>query len=110
MAAQIIGYLTSEDAKAFAAYASECGVDGSALANLLIIRALRLNVSLAEVADERRTASSTQVKVTAHQKHDRLKSEFGDWSSAQGLTPSKAAARLFRTELKVRWLASCLSR
>lgn len=102
---QIVGYVTTNEAKAFARYAESLGVDVSALANLLLRREMhlgRLDEIPAPPTEER------TVKITAHLKGEALKTSFTEHASKYGLRAGPAATRLFRAELEERWLEACL--
>lgn len=103
---QIVGYVTTEEASAFAAYAESLSLDVSALANLLIRREVqlgRLDQLPAPPPDER------TVKITAHFKNPAFKTGFTTHASQHGLRAGPAATRLYRAELEERWLESCVA-
>lgn len=102
---QIVGYVTDEEARAFAAYAESLGIDVSALANLLIRREMKLGRlrQMQPPPTEERT-----VKITAHLKSEAVKANFTDHASRHGLRAGPGATRLFRAELEERWLEACL--
>lgn len=106
---QVLGYLSAADAAEFRAHAASGGLDASALANLLIVRELKL-ARLAELqkAFAADAALSDRTKIIAHQPDDRIKSAFTKHAKDAGLKPSPAAAVLFKAELKERWLSRCL--
>lgn len=102
---QIVGYVTADEAAAFATYAEAMGIDVSALANLLLRREIklgRLGGMSAPIVEHR------SVKITAHFKGDIAKARFTEHASQFSLRPGPAAARLFRAELEERWLERCL--
>ncbi len=103
---QIVGYVTTEEAQSFAAYAETLGVDASALANLLIRRELQLGrLGLLPTPPVEKRG----VKITAHFKDETVKSNFTDHASWHGLAAGPAATRLYRAELEEHWLQSCLA-
>lgn len=103
--AQIIGYLTEADRIRFQAYAQALGLDASALANLLIIRELRLArlSGLAQHFDQEAPIAS-RTKVTAHLPVAATKAAFAALAAKARMKPTRAAAVLFRAELEERWL------
>ncbi len=108
--AQIIGYLTEADRARFQAYAQALGLDVSALANLLIIRELKL-ARLSGLAGrfDQETPASSRTKVTAHLPVADTKAAFAALAARAGMKPTRAAAVLFRTELEERWLESSVA-
>lgn len=108
--AQIIGYLTPDQAAAFQEHAASGGIDASALANLLIVREL-LICRLADLKAriDADLPPGDRMKVTAHQSDNATKLAFGAHAASVGLKPSPAAAILFRAELEERWLTFCLT-
>lgn len=103
---QIVGYVTSHEAQAFAIYAESVGLDVSALANLLIRREMRLgrlNQMPVPPVEER------SVKITAHLKGEQIKTSFTVHAKRHGLRAGPAATRLYRAELEEHWLATCLA-
>lgn len=107
--AQITGYLTPVQAAAFQDLAASGGLDVSALANLLIVRELRVNRLRILKADfDADLGQGERMKITAHQRFDVTKEAFSAHAAATGLKPGPAAAILFRAELKERWLTFCL--
>lgn len=102
---QIIGYVTTDEAIAFAVYAEALGLDVSALANVLLRREMQLcrlrNLPAPEAVER-------TVKITAHIKSETFKASFADHARQHGLRAGPAATRLFQAELKEQWLASSL--
>lgn len=103
--AQIGGYLTPEEHAEFKRYAAAFQLKESSLANLLLVREMRLGrlgrlkeVYLPQVPMRSRG------RVTAHQPDGTTKEAFEAHARAEGLKPDQAAAVLFRAELTERWL------
>lgn len=102
---QILGYVTSEDRDRFEAYALAHGINVTALANLLIARELRARrlTKLQDAFDATRPLASRS-KIVAHTPDAATKAAFTARAHEAGMKPSRAAAVLFRAELKERWL------
>jgi hypothetical protein len=103
---QIVGYVTSDEANAFAAYAESLSLDVSALANLLIRREVQIG-RLAHLPVP--PPGDRAVKITAHFKTAAVKTGFTDHAQRHGLRAGPAATRLYRAELDERWLEGCLA-
>jgi len=103
--AQILGYLSLEECDAFQAYAGELRLDRSALANLLIVRELRVRrLPGLKAKFDRDLPADRKTKITAHQGDPSTKDAFIAHSADCGMKPTRAAAILFRAELSERWL------
>ena len=110
MSLQITAYLPSDDAEAFLRYSNSLGIDKSSLANLLVVRELRLNRlgSLSRFRHSQPSASC--IKVTAHLTDPAIKDEFTASATRHELRPGAAAAMIFLAELEERWLERSLNR
>lgn len=109
--AQILGYLALDEADDFQRYAAELRLDRTALANLLIVRELRIGrLAKLKISYDRDLAGLEKTKIVAHQGDPATKAAFKVHSSALGLKPSRAAAILFRAELAERWLEASMDR
>jgi hypothetical protein len=107
--AQILGYLTNDEAIAFQHYVTELRLDASALANLLIVRELRrARLARLIITYDAELAGQDKKKIVAHQSDDDTKTAFANHAMQYGLKPSRAAAILFRAELHEKWLASTM--
>lgn len=109
--AQIIGYLTIEEAALFEEYAATFFMAVAPLATLLVAREMQLK----RLSDLRPSylidlRGLPQKKVVAHQSGSALKYAFKDHVRALGLRPGQAAATLFRAELSERWLSTAVQR
>lgn len=107
--AQILGYLTLDEADDFERYAAGLRLDRTALANLLIVRELRIG-RLAELMGryDRDLAGTEKSKIVAHQADPATKAAFKAHAAVFKLKPSRAAAILFRTELAQHWLEASM--
>ena len=106
MPTQQQGYLTAAERTEFAAYAKEHGLHATALGRLLIIRELklrRLTRLLSRFGDQ---PVAGRRKLTVHITDPVLKSAFGNLARKAGVSPSAAAAAVFRAELTERWLSA----
>lgn len=102
---QIGGYLTPLEHTNFKAYAQEFGLSESALANLLLVRELRLRrIHYLKGKYPAGAPSDSRQRVTAHQSNAALKIAFEVHSVEEGLKPDQATSILYRTELDERWL------
>ena len=98
--AQITTRLSPGKRRLFERYAQSLGLNGSALARLLIIRALR-----ASAKPRQRAKRSKEGKLTAHFSDDpRIVKKFTDFASARNMTNDEVIKRLAERELKRRWL------
>jgi hypothetical protein len=105
---QILGYLLPEECEEFNAYAGSMNLNSSAVANLLIVRELRLR-RLPELEHYQRDHPRAEcAKIVGHQSNDRAKRAFTAHAESCGLKPTAAAERLFRAELKEHWLEHCI--
>lgn len=109
MTVQITAYLPSDDAETFLSYSNSVGIDKSSLANLLIVRELRLDRlgSLSRFRHGQPSASC--IKVTAHLSDSAIKDAFTASAARHKLRPGTAASIIFRAELEERWLEQSLS-
>ena len=108
---QILGYLALDEADNFQHYAAELSLDRTALANLLIVRELRIG-RLAELKlrYDRDLGGMEKTKVVAHQADLLIKGVFKAHAANFALKPSRAAAIVFRAELAERWLEASMDR
>lgn len=107
--AQILGYLSDEEARAFQLYAAELRLDVTALANLLIVRELRRDrLNALRQRHDRDLVQQPKKKIVAHQSGDETKAAFKSHAADHDLKPSRAAAIIFRAELAERWLAASM--
>jgi hypothetical protein len=103
--AQILGYLTRDEAEDFQHYAAELRLDRTALANILIVRELRIGrLADLKLRYDRDLAGMEKTKIVAHQADPVTKAAFKAHAAAFRLKPSRAAAILFRAELADHWL------
>lgn len=108
--AQIGGYLTSEEHAIFQAYAVEFGLSESGLANLLLVREIRLKrLGLLMQKYSAGAPSESRSRVTAHQRDAAMKIAFGERSSDEGLKPDQAASIVYKAELDERWLEQSMA-
>ncbi len=108
MSLQITAYLPSDDAGTFLSYSNSLGIDKSSLANLLIVRELRLN-RLGFLSRFRHSEPSAScIKVTAHLSDPAIKDAFAASAARHKLRPGTAASIIFRAELEERWLERSL--
>lgn len=105
---QILGYLLPEECEAFHAYADSMNLNSSAVANLLIMRELKLRRLTKLARFQRDHPRADCGKIVAHQSQGLTKEAFTVHSEAYGLKPTAAAERVFRAELEERWLEQCL--
>src|SRR3546814_7340952 len=104
--AQILGYLSDDEASAFQQYAAELRLDVTALANLLIVRELRRErLAALRPLHDRDLGGQGKKKIVAHQSDPETKAAFKAHAIARDLKPSRAAAIIFRAELAERRLA-----
>lgn len=111
MLAQIGGYLSEDEHKAFKKYVASLDVSESSLANLLILRELhrkRLPELFSKLASH--VPSDQRRRVTAHQRRSEPKAAFETWCNEVGISPGQAASILFRAELNECWLRRCIGR
>ena len=107
--AQIIGYLTFEEAAEFDRYASNLRLDRTALANLLIVRELRCDrLRLLSTIFDCKVSNGGKTKIVAHQSDGSTKAAFKCHVESHGLKPGRSAAILFRAELKEHWLLTSI--
>lgn len=105
---QILGYLLPEECEEFNTYAGSMNLNSSAVANLLVVRELRLR-RLSRLEDYQRNYRRSECsKIVAHQSNDSTKRAFTAHAEGCGLKPTAAAERLFRAELEEHWLKHCL--
>lgn len=108
--AQIGGYLTPLEHDDFKSYSIQFCLSESALANLLLVRELRLqrlhNLKSKYLS---RAPSDSRQRVTAHQPNAELKTAFEARSIEEGLKPDQAASILYRAELDERWLEKSIT-
>jgi len=105
---QILGYLIRAECDEFNAYAASMNLNSSAVANLLILRELRLHRLSQLEHYQRNHPRSKCAKIVGHQSNDRTKRAFTAHAESCGLKPTAAAERLFRAELQERWLEHCV--
>ncbi|MGN6691135.1 MAG: hypothetical protein ACTHJU_09370 [Sphingopyxis sp.] len=104
--AQILGYLSDDEAGAFQQYAADLRLDVTALANLLIVRELRRDrLAALRSRYDRDLSAEPKKKIVAHQSDHDTKAAFKAHANGHDLKPSRAAAIIFRAELAERWLA-----
>jgi len=99
-------YLTPEEDTELRNYARSHGLDATALANMLLIRELRLGRLKTEqfpVLDPGGQRQRSR-KITAHLQSEDQKGSFTAHAVACGLRPATAASMLLRAELLERWL------
>jgi hypothetical protein len=107
--AQILGYLALDEADNFQHYAAELRLDRTALANLLIVRELRIGrLEELKLRYDRDLAGMEKTKVVAHQADPLTKAAFKEHAAGFALKPSRAAAIIFRAELTERWLEASM--
>jgi hypothetical protein len=108
--AQIGGYLQPDEHAKFKAYANEFGLSESALANLLLVREIRVR-RLRDLKGKysASTPSESRERVTAHSSDPALKTAFALVCSEEGLKPDQAASILFRAELSDGWLGQAIA-
>lgn len=106
---QVSGRMTAEERVRFGAYADSLGLDGGAVATLLMLRELRLRrlADLRSNARFREIAGATS-KITSHRFAEPDKRRFQEHISSIGLSSSKALGILCRTELVEKWLEQAL--
>jgi len=107
---QITGYVTLEERSSFAEYARGLGLDGAALASLLLHRELRVG-RLPDLQSKGRNSKSTDCpeKITIHRIDDVTKGKFKEHAETYQLKSSPALALLCRAELKERWLEKAMT-
>lgn len=101
---QITAHVSAADAAAFQAYAAGLGLDASALATLLLIRELRVGRLPRLAAVDLSARGAANDKITAHRGDGAVKTRWTAHALTAGLSASKAAAIVFRAELKEQWL------
>ena len=103
--AQIGCYMTDDEIKALETYAASIELTRAAVCSLVIQRELhhsRLKrATVKDRPDGRRDGSR---RVTVHLRNPELKLAFSHHVRALGMGSDEAAGRLFRVELKERWL------
>ena len=106
---QITAYLDESERLALADYARQFGLDGSGIANLLLIRELRVARLLSTKRHKPPSKPlSGRKKVTAHQPDDSVFLAFKEHAALCDLTTSAALASIIRAELDERWLDKVL--
>src|SRR3546814_16146988 len=101
--AQILGYLSDDEASAFQQYAAELRLDVTALANLLIVRELRRErLAAIRPLHDRDLGGQGKKKNVAHQSDPETTAAFKAHAIARALKPSSAAALIFRAEIAER--------
>jgi hypothetical protein len=101
---QITAHVSAGNAATFRSYAASFGLDASALATLLLIRELRIGRLPDLAAADLDARGSANDKITAHKGDGAVKTQWKAHARAAGLSASKAAAIVFRAELKEQWL------
>jgi post-segregation antitoxin (ccd killing protein) len=101
---QITAYVSADDGERFRAYAASFGLDASALATLLLIRELRVDHLARLAAADLEARGQAYEKITAHQSDGTVKARWVTHARASGLSVSRAAAIVFRAELRDLWL------
>jgi hypothetical protein len=99
--AQVNIYIRGTDRVRFAKYASQFGLDVTALSNLLLVRELRVG-RLGDL-QLKGPLGPRKEKITAHVASDR-REDFAIRAKNVGLSMSEAGALLVLTELEERWL------
>lgn len=107
---QITGYVTSGERSRFGEYAQSLGLDGAALASLLLHRELRVG-RLEKLRSDPRISQTAECpeKITIHGVSETTKGKFREHAAAHGLKPSPALAILCRAELKESWLHKAMN-
>lgn len=106
---QITGYLDESERAELIVYARKFGLDGSGIANLLLVRELRvgrlagLQTGLACVE-----VKGKRVKITAHQPDDSVFQVFRVRVQSLGMKAGSALSCLIRAELKEQWLEKAI--
>ena len=109
MAAQIGGYLSETEHRAFKQYAASLGVSESSLASLIVLRELHQQRMLELIPRfQGRVPAQERKRITAHQRDPEPKAAFDAWCNVAGIPPDQGATILFRAELDERWLLSCV--
>src|SRR3546814_10703117 len=89
--AQILGYLSDDEASAFQQYAAELRLDVTALANLLIVRELRRErLAALRPLHDRDLGGQGKKKIVAHQSDPETKAAFKAHAIACDLKPSRS--------------------
>jgi hypothetical protein len=108
---QITAHLDEQAHVEIIAYARNFGLDGSGIANLLLVRELRIARLTSAVRKLTPSASGTRrTKITAHQPDGSVFAAFRDHAKACGMTVSSALASLVRAELEEQWLDKALAK
>jgi hypothetical protein len=108
---QITGYVTPVERSVFGDYAQSLGLDGAALASLLLHRELRVD-RLEKLRTDSRISEVGECpeKITIHRVSDATKERFKKHAATHGLKPSPALALLCRAELREKWLHKAMGR
>lgn len=111
---QIGGDVTADEHSRFRNYAAQFHLTESGLANLLIVRELKLR-RLANRPElyspsphATRSRTRARPRVTAHQSDAALKVAWEALAAGIGIGPDQAASAVFRAELVEKWLESAL--
>lgn len=109
MGTQTGGYLSAAEHSEFKLYAESLNISVSSLASLLVLR----EMSGCRIADlmacfDMSPPSGKRNRVTVHHRDSSQKAGFEAHCHEAGVAPDRAAAVLFRAELKERWLSSCV--
>ena len=117
MSYQVTSRVSANVKAAFDAYANDLGLDGSALAKLLIRRERRHRqlaalVMVGGTLDQAPQSSrrSDLPTITAHYSSRTPVAEFDAYAAGCGLTRGRAGAWVFARELQERWLEKALLR
>lgn len=103
--AQITTRLSPKIRREFESYAQSLGLNGSALARLLIVRELGRPLRPYRGAKKRGDGD----KLTAHFRSQIIVRRFSKTSAKHGPSIDAAAKKLFETELRDRWLWKVLN-
>src|SRR3546814_16571437 len=107
--AQILGYLSDDEASAFQQYAAELRLDVTALANLLIVRELRRErLAALRPLHARDLGGQGKTKNVEHKSDPETKAAFKAHALARDLTPTRAAEIIFQAQLAERRLANSI--
>ena len=103
--ARIGGWLSVAEGLEFESYATQIGIDHSALATLLIVRELNRDNLSSLATRSGGVCCEKGRRVTASPKGTDWKARFADHARVHSMTPDAAASMIFRFELAEKWLA-----
>jgi hypothetical protein len=104
---QITARLSPEARQSFEKYAASVGLKGSALARLLIVRALRRRANRPSCVVVSKPGTE-EGKLTAHSCSAETVAQFDAYAKARGLSRAAAAKFIFERELRDRWLIKAM--